>query len=68
MPLQWRRKEFEQPGNKVTFVYGTGQRGTELVIFLETPSGTMSSQIDEQQARELVTWLQMYVSKEQEGK
>ncbi len=65
--LGWKRKEFEQPGNKVTFVYGAGQRGTELVILLETPSGTMSSQIDEQQARELVKWLQGQM-KEEEGK
>lgn len=68
MGLPWARKQFEQPGNRVSFIYGTGQRGTELVILLETPSGTMSSQIDEQQAREFVEWLQGQMSKEKEAK
>jgi hypothetical protein len=65
MPLGWKRKEFEQPGNKITFVYGTGQRGTELVILLETPSGTMSSQINGRQAKELAKWLRQQMNNEE---
>lgn len=68
MRLPWARKQFEQPGNRVSFIYGTGERGTELVILLETPSGTISSQIDEQQAHELVAWLQGQMNQEKEGK